>query len=420
MKTDRTEKSTRIVLVVGLVLIGTTLLLNERIVTGLFPAYRLAIPTGLKVGLFVADVLFVLLALGLLIQRKSRAQILLDVSVGLGFTLFLLAGVEAGFYLLNQSQNQLGEVNLEFIQGGEAANVQFQGEHTRALFQRDDWLGYLPVPNMQVAASRQKSGKTLYDVVYTIDAYGRRVTPVSHPEAIKYHLLFFGGSYTFGEGVNDDQTMPAYVSHLAPEYRAYNYGAGGYGPQQMLARLQSDGFVAEIDEAQGVLIYTFIIEHINRAIGSMGISSQRGEVMPYYFITPAGNLVRDGTFASGRPLQSMVYSVLGKSQILKFFNIDFPLNYSDDDLKTTVRIIDESRRVYQAKFNSDRFYVLIYPGLGYPDLLSYLDAAEIPYLDYSDLPQIYNDDFWLGEGHPSAKAHRIVANKLVQELGLGD
>lgn len=420
MKTDKTAKSTRIVLIIGLVLFGLTLLLNERIMAGLFPAYRLAIPTTLKVGLFAADLLFVLVALGLLIQRKSRAQILLDISVGLGFTLFLLAGIEAGFYLLNRSQNQPGPVSLEFIQGGEAANVQFQGEHTRALYQRDDWLGYQPVPNTQVNASRQKAGQTLYDVVYTIDAYGRRVTPVDQPEVVKYHVLFFGGSYTFGEGVNDNQTMPAYVSRLAPEYRAYNYGAGGYGPQQMLARLQSDDFTAEIDEPQGLLIYTFIVEHINRAIGSMGITSQRGEVMPYYFTTSTGELVRNGTLASGRPLQSFVYSGLGKSQTLRFFNIDFPLNYSDDNLKTTARIIDESRRIYQAKFNSDRFYVLIYPGLGYPDLLPYLEAAGIPYLDYSDLPQMHNDDFWLGEGHPSAKGHRIVAARVVRDLGLDD
>jgi hypothetical protein len=420
MKTDKTAKSTKIVLVIGLVLFGLTLLLNERIMAGLFPAYRLAIPPTLKVGLFVADVLFVLVVLGLLLRRKSRTQILLDVAVGLGFTLFLLAGIEAGFYLINRSQNQLGPVSLELIQGGEAADVRFQEEHSRALYQRDDWLGYRPVPNTRVRATRQKADQTLYDVVYTIDASGRRATPVDQPEAIRYHILFFGGSYTFGEGVDDNQTMPAYVSRLAPEYRAYNYGAGGYGPQQMLARLQSDDFTAEIDEPQGVLIYTFIIEHIDRVIGSMNITSQRGEVMPYYFTTSTGELVRDGTLASGRPLQSILYSVLGKSQTLRFFNIDFPLNYSDDDLKTTAGIIDESRRFYQAKFNSDRFYVLIYPGLGYPDLLPHLEAAGIPYLDYSDLPQMHNDDFWLGEGHPSAKGHRIVAARLVQDLGLAD
>jgi hypothetical protein len=61
---------------------------------------------------------------------------------------------------------------------------------------------------------------------------------------------------------------------------------------------------------------------------------------------------------------------------------------------------------------------LIYPGLGAPELLPHLDAAGITYLDYSSLPDIYDKDFWLGEGHPSAKAHRIVAEKLVQELEL--
>ncbi len=64
--------------------------------------------------------------------------------------------------------------------------------------------------------------------------------------------------------------------------------------------------------------------------------------------------------------------------------------------------------------------MLIYPSLGAPELIPYLEFAGITYLDYSDLPDVYNDDFWLGEGHPSAKGHKIVAEKLAQDLGLFD
>ena len=409
----------KIIFASGFLLILVTLLLNDRILVGIFPTYQFAVPASLKTGFVVADVFFVLAVLFILGRNKPAAKILLDVLVGVGFTLLLLAVIEIGFYFLNQqNQRQLENVMFDFISGGEARDVQFAGEHAQAFFQRDDWLGYRPVPDTQAVASRQEGDKTLYRVTYSIDSYGRRVTPVDELAPNSKHILFFGDSYTFGEGVNDNETMSFYVSELAPDYRGYNYGAGGYGPQQMLAKLQSEEISVEVDEDQGVLVYIFIGEHILRAIGSMRIHIQRGDVMPYHYLDTAGNLVRNGDLASGRPLLSGVYTILGQSQVLKFFNIDFPLRLRDEDLQLTAKIIEESRAVYQEKFNSDQFYVLIYPGLGAPELIPYLEAAGITYLNYYELPDIYDDDFWLGEGHPTAKAHRIVAEKLVQDLGL--
>jgi len=100
------------------------------------------------------------------------------------------------------------------------ADVQFVGEHAQAFFQRDAWLGYRLAPNSRVVASRKKGEEILYEVVYSIDAEGRRDTPTAHLQPDPQFMLFFGGSYTFGEGVNDDETMPAQVSQLAPKYRA--------------------------------------------------------------------------------------------------------------------------------------------------------------------------------------------------------
>jgi hypothetical protein len=214
--------------------------------------------------------------------------------------------------------------------------------------------------------------------------------------------------------------MPAYMAQLAPQYKPYNYGAGGYGPQHMLAQLQRAEMRAEVDEEKGILVYTFIYEHIGRAIGAMGIHAQRGDVMPYYYVDHQNNLVRQGDFASGRPLLSTFYTVAGASQTLRFFNIDLPPRLRAQDLEITARILEEAHDIYQEKFGSDQFVIVIYPGLGQPELLPYLQAAGIQYLDYSALPAAVDPTFWLGEGHPTAKAHKIVAEKLVQELSLAN
>jgi len=411
----------KIALVLGLLLIGITLALNDRLMAGLFPAYSISVSTGLKTAIFVVDGFFALAAIFLTIRNKSIGQLWVDGLIGLGFTLVLLAGLEVGFYFLNnQNQSRLEDVNFEFINEAGTADVQFRDEHAQAFFQRDDWLGYRPVPGMKVVASRQKGQKLLYKVTYSTDAHGRRATPVEKLEPNPDHILFFGGSYTFGEGVNDDETMPYYVSRLAPKYRAYNYGAGGYGPQHMLAKLQSQAITAEIEESEGLLIYTFINEHIARAVGSMAIHNHRGELMPYYALDAGKRPVRKGNLVSGRPILSIIYTVLGHSQTLEYFGVDLPLRLRERDFETTARIIAASRDLYREKFNSDNFYLLIYPGLGEPDLIPYLEAAGITYLDYADLPAAQDRDFWLGEGHPTAKAHKIVAEKLVEDLGLLD
>jgi len=321
--------------------------------------------------------------------------------VGGVFAFIMLCCAEGGFYLLNQ-QERLEEHN------------------TDGLFQSDKLLGYKPKPNTQLTSKkiRKKERKQVYDVVYSTDAYSRRITPIkdSDRQSVGF-ILYFGCSFTFGEGVNDDETMPFYVSQLAPEYQPYNYGFRGYGPQQMLAKLQSDEITEEVDQAgHGVSVYTFIDGHVPRVIGSMR-ALYFVRYHPYYTLDRDDRLVRRGSFTSGRPILTRLYWLISKSQTLKYFRIDWP-RVNENHIRLTARIISESRRLFREKFGSDAFYVLIYPGAIYygKRLIPYLEQADIKYLDYSDLPS----EKIPYDGHPTAKAHQAVAKRLVKYLGIFD
>ena len=79
-------------------------------------------------------------------------------------------------------------------------------------------------------------GETLYAVVYSVDKRGLRVEPPLAPGHGDRCVLFFGCSYTFGEGVNDAETLPYRTGVLAEgRLRMINFGLHGYGPHQMLA-----------------------------------------------------------------------------------------------------------------------------------------------------------------------------------------
>ena len=80
-------------------------------------------------------------------------------------------------------------------------------------------------------------GETIYDVRYTIGDDGFRVTPSDPTAGDK--IVFYGDSFTFGEGLNDGETLPYYFAQLTGR-PVKNYGFHGYGVQQPLAIMKSD------------------------------------------------------------------------------------------------------------------------------------------------------------------------------------
>lgn len=288
---------------------------------------------------------------------------------------------------------------------------------TQEYFQHDELLGYKPKSSIQTLAKLTIDGELVYDVVYSIDDYHRRISPVNHYGSRKKFALFFGGSYTFGEGVNDDETLPFYFSEFSSQYMPYNYGFHGYGPQEMLAKLQDDKFQEEIKERTGILVYTYLNGHVDRAIGSMYVFNEWGANMPFYTIDSQDNLIRKGSFSSGRPIISRFYKVLGRSYFMKYFNVQFPLRITDRHYKLTAKIIEESRDEFRRKFASENFYVVIYPNKRTEKkIIPYFEKMSIKYFDYSNLFDPSGSYIFKGDGHPSPKAYRAIAERLSSDI----
>jgi hypothetical protein len=88
--------------------------------------------------------------------------------------------------------------------------------------------------------SDPRTGLTIYNVTYTIDSSLLRKTVSIEDGAT---IAFFGDSFTFGEGVEDDETMPqAFADLVGRSFRILNFGFPGYGPQQVLHMLEAGTF----------------------------------------------------------------------------------------------------------------------------------------------------------------------------------
>lgn len=64
----------------------------------------------------------------------------------------------------------------------------------------------------------------------TVDEQGFRTTPGGNPDGPLIALI--GDSYTFGHGVNDDETNPAYLQEEFPVSNVLNAGVDGYNIEQ--------------------------------------------------------------------------------------------------------------------------------------------------------------------------------------------
>lgn len=160
----------------------------------------------------------------------------------------------------------------------------------------DDLGKRAPPPGPYHVVSRLRStGDTVYDITYTIGEDGFRETDNVAPRA--HAVVFFGGSYTYGEGVGDGETYPAQFSKaLNHRSRVINAGFSGFGPHQML-RLLETGKVDAATKGPVVAAYYLMIDnHMNRAAGLHWWNLNS----PRYILDTLGNIQLDGLHRDNR------------------------------------------------------------------------------------------------------------------------
>ena len=306
-----------------------------------------------------------------------------------------------------------GLLNARYAVG---ASFDFAG-----LNEPDPELGYKPRPNDSVIDKGFDRGALMYTAKYTTNEYGRRFTPVEHPERRHKFLALFGCSFAFGLCLNDDQTIAACIARDAPDYMPYNFAYQGYGPQHMLITVQRP-IEREIREKEGIGIYMFLMNHVGRVIGSMYCLNNWGWGFPAYYLE-GDDLKCDGNFTTTHPWRIGAFHLLRKSQTLKYFDFSWPPWVRWADVKLTARVIKQAETVFHQKWPNSAFYVFFYPD---EDILRaerymkpYLDEYGIKYIDCPDvLEGRVPPDLQLVFGHPTAVANEIVAKKLVEILGL--
>ena len=182
---------------------------------------------------------------------------------------------------------------------------------------------------------------------------GLRNSSSSEPLQKDQCILFFGDSFTFGEGVNDFETLPYIVQKLS-KYPVYNFGFHGYGAHQMLSAIEH-GMVKNIINCKPrIVIYQAALFQVSRSAGY----SWWNKHGPKYILLPDGSIKYDGHFDDGNWIQIKARAQLAKSFAYKKYLIYKLRQINKNDLNLFIEIIGQSQKLLKEQYPDMEFHVI--------------------------------------------------------------
>jgi hypothetical protein len=385
-------------------------------------------------------------------MRKKAVAALM----GLMLPVFLIAVVELSFYFFNYQRPKLRPVPNQSTAPSLKLKNSLNTSLEKPFFNRKsnskedvDFNWYrptrLPLPNMadyefnkkfyqledsmviahegtyEMRATDSVSGTEIFHATYTLGPKGYRVTP--QIGARKKHLILLGDSFTFGFGVNDDQTMPAAIAKAQNAYRVYNFGFPQYALNSILLASQKRDYRNLVNEESGLVLYVYRSDHVTRTFGSFDYIARYGFAHPYFNLSSDGKVVHLGTFQSAAPFMTLLARLLFHSQIVQYYNLEWYVNNEKNWPQFIAECVLELKKNSLRHFPHSEFVLVVAPGESQfvQELLPEIDRREIKTLNYSDLDlrEYVSGPLRIrGDGHYTPEGNRVWGEQLARDLQL--
>lgn len=262
----------------------------------------------------------------------------------------------------------------------------------------DSALGYRPAAHAaEILAVRMTPITIIYAVTYNMLPSGWRVTP-QNPGATEA-VVFMGGSFTFGEGLNDADSFPYKAGQmLGSGYQVFNFGYSGYSTHQMLAMLEN-GYLDDIAAKYDRLHIFYLTTPSHRVIAAG--RTAWGMDGPMYIANKNNAVEHIGSF---RDNQELLKQKQGNALFGRLTEDNYQKNLQ-------AALIKSSADILKSKYNADLTVVEVF---SHEDFLDVLQAQGIPLLTILTQPK--PEHIIPGDGRPSAAANTIFAEKIVDYI----
>ncbi len=233
----------RAIAVAGLVLMALGAATLEPVVAGLWAQPELLDGRERRLVFQIVSLGSLGVGLGLFVLRRRIAAALVPL-LAAGVTLACILGLFLA---------------ADLFLGWRLMTPERQGEEPAHVHGPDPRLGWTLRPD---ARDRHRLDGN-FDVEYRIDSQGFR--EIAYAGAAQRSLWIFGDSYTFGFGVENEETWPAVLArrYLREGIRVVNVGVSGYGVIQMYGRLQD---LSDALRPGDVVLFAPIAEDLQRSL----------------------------------------------------------------------------------------------------------------------------------------------------------
>jgi hypothetical protein len=346
---------------------------------------------------------------GLLTKKSAIRTILINIAL----IVLCLGLFETYFWLQPRPESHEDGVRTTMVHSNPKAKT-----FTRA----DDILGYAPHKDNQTSVAKFWEDEVIFDVTYTTGSDGLRLSPPWDNREDASSVLFFGCSITFGEGMEDDETMPYKVGiACGGQYRVYNFGFVGYGTHQMLSAIEH-GLLDSIVRVKPVCaIYQAIPGHINRLLG-LNPWGRRG---PRYILGEGNRVKYAGFFHEVNERNYILRKIenqMDKSHLYK--RISRGINkINDDDIELFIRMVARSKQLLEKQYPGIQFHVILwdYKGRLSDTIIEALKGEGInTHLISNILPDFHQDQpkyrISPHDWHPNALAHELIAKYVAHRI----
>ena len=302
----------------------------------------------------------------LLSQRWTKNEALKLLSLNFGILLSLVGVI-------------FSALNLTTFFGVKEPIVKSEGDYgnNSRMLKYDDamGLGYAYPANLKNYSSKKVAyhlhspKEVIYDVIYNTDQRSNRYTPHDSKNMLNKSdsILFLGDSLTFGEGLNDNETLSYFIqTHTGRS--TLNAGLHGYGAHHALRILEDEDLFRKRtrDHKIKTIIYRPIVNHINRTAGY----SPWDPFGPCYELTGENTVSYKGSFAkcgkrSNRFLDKIIRRLASTSEPFtkKLFQrfttngLYSSINYLPEDVDRFIAVVSKMSDIAQSK--GINFYILL-------------------------------------------------------------
>lgn len=257
-------------------------------------------------------------------------------------------------------------------------------------------------------------GKSIYKATYTIDGALLRAVKAT-PDAPT--IGFFGDSFTFGDGLNDGDTLPQQFADDVPGFHTVNLAFSAYSPSQMLRELEVGLFDRTLAAPRLFVLQT----------GPW--HSERTSCKPNFSVRGPRYVLDGGTLHFAGPCTtgawrriSEFYKELAAYRVFLAPILQRPTHW---DMDNYIAIVEAAAKLSRDKYHVPLVVLYVKPAPHYLDGTGFTNAmvrdrlqGAGAHLIDADVEGKPGDVLRIpGDGHPTGTLNHLLARKLVDDLG---